>query len=64
MCADPRSPVWRRGDPERRVTHDVDVGPSASPDSVPWAVQSVPTVADGVCGDLPSNLTDRYQMEA
>lgn len=32
MCADPRSPVWRRRDTERRLAQDVDVWvSSASP---------------------------------
>ena len=39
MCADPRSPVWRRRDTERRLTHDADVWvSSASPDGTPCLV--------------------------
>lgn len=39
MCADPRSPIWRRRDTERRLAHDVDVWvSSASPDGVPYLV--------------------------
>ena len=39
MCADPRSPIWRRRDTERRLAHDVDVWvSSASPDGTPYLV--------------------------
>jgi len=39
MCADPRSPIWRRKDTERRLTQDVDVWvATASPDGVPYLV--------------------------
>lgn len=39
MCADPRSPVWRRRDTERRLAHDVDVWvSSAAPDGTPYLV--------------------------
>ena len=39
MCADPRSPIWRRRDTERRLAHDVDVWvASASADGVPYLV--------------------------
>ncbi len=39
MCADPRSPVWRRRDTEHRLTHDVDVWvASASSDGAPYLV--------------------------
>jgi hypothetical protein len=39
VCADPRSPVWRRRDTERRLARDVDVWvSSASPDGSPYLV--------------------------
>jgi len=39
MCADPRSPIWRRRDTERRLADDVDVWvASASPDGTPYLV--------------------------
>lgn len=39
MCADPRSPIWRRRDTERRLAHDVDVWvSSASPGGTPYLV--------------------------
>lgn len=39
MCADPRSPIWRRRDTERRLAHDVDVWvSSASADGTPYLV--------------------------
>ena len=39
MCADPRSPIWRRRDTERRLTQDVDVWvSSASPGGTPYLV--------------------------
>lgn len=39
MCADPRSPVWRRRDTERRLAQDVDIWvSSASPDGLPHLV--------------------------
>jgi hypothetical protein len=39
MCADPRSPIWRRKDTERRLTQDVDVWvATASSDGVPYLV--------------------------
>ena len=39
MCADPRSPVWRRRDTERRLARDLDAWvASASPDGSPYLV--------------------------
>ncbi len=39
MCADPRSPIWRRKDTERRLTQDVDVWvATASLDGAPYLV--------------------------
>jgi hypothetical protein len=39
MCADPRSPIWRRRDTERRLAHDVDVWvASASAGGEPYLV--------------------------
>jgi hypothetical protein len=39
MCADPRSPIWRRKDTERRLTQDVDAWvATASPDGAPYLV--------------------------
>lgn len=39
MCADPRSPIWRRRDTERRLSRDVDVWvASAGTDGSPYLV--------------------------
>jgi hypothetical protein len=39
MCADPRSPIWRRRDTERRLAHDIDLWvASASAEGAPYLV--------------------------
>jgi hypothetical protein len=44
MCADPRSPIWRRRDTGRRSAQDAEVWvASTSPDGRPHLVWSVVT---------------------
>jgi hypothetical protein len=63
MCADPRSPIWRRRDTERRLDQDVDVwmatasadgAPHLVPVSFDWDGESLllaaPTMIDGDMG--------------
>lgn len=74
MCADPRSPIWRRRDTERRLTQDVDVWvASASVDGAPYLVPLsfdwdgeallLATLADGPTGrNLVANRTVRLGL--
>ena len=53
MCADPRSSIWRRREPEYQLADDAGGGGQDMPDDV-----------DGDCEDGLPNLIDSQQMES